>query len=371
MKVLEVNVDDLHMGGVYSLVKNIIINNKTNIKIDIGAIERFVDLQNIEMLKKYNCDVHYIGYKGNKWKKQFMCYSRLKKLLREQPYECVHIHADVANKLLVSGLAAKYAGTKKIILHSHAAGVDGNHRGLKILFHKICRRLLKSIGTDYVACSDMAGEWMFPNVKTEDIKIINNGINLEKFRYNPEKRIEIRKKLGLEKKIILGHIGRFAYQKNHEYLLQIMEKIKECDSDIRLLLIGEGPEEEKIRFLAHEKKLDDLILFYGISNDVDELLQAIDIFLLPSHFEGLPIVGVEAQAAGLPVLFSNHITREAKIIESAEFLGITENNIGEWIDRIKNYTNYERRDTYQKLKNCKFSIDDTIDDLLNLYKLKE
>ena len=150
-----------------------------------------------------------------------------------------------------------------------------------------------------------------------------------------------------------------------------MEKIKECDSDIRLLLIGEGPEEEKIRFLAHEKKLDDLILFYGISNDVDELLQAIDIFLLPSHFEGLPIVGVEAQAAGLPVLFSNHITREAKIIESAEFLGITENNIGEWIDRIKNYTNYERRDTYQKLKNCKFSIDDTIDDLLNLYKLKE
>lgn len=368
MRVLEVNVDDLHMGGVYSLVKNIIVNNKTNIKIDIGAIEKFVNIQNIKMLKRYNCDVYYIGFEGSKWKKQFICYSRLKRLLQNQRYDCVHIHADVSNKLLVSGLAAKHAGIKKIILHSHAAGVDGNHRGFKVLFHRVCRRLLKCIGTDYVACSDLAAKWMFPNIRIENIKIINNGIDLDKFRYDPEKRIDVRRKLGFEENIILGHVGRFAYQKNHEYLLQIMERVKKNNSNVKLLLIGEGPEEKRIRFLVHEKKLDNVVLFYGISDAVNDLFQAIDIFLLPSHFEGLPIVGVEAQAAGLPVLFSNHITRNAKIIKPVEFLDIAENNIGEWIDRIQEYMHYKRVDTYQELKSHMFSIDNTIDSFMDLYK---
>lgn len=368
INVLEVNVDDLCSGGVFSLVKNVIKNKDSSFHIDIAAIEEFEKKENVEMLSNYGCKVYYIGYKKNKIKKQFVAYKNLKKLIKERKYDCVHIHADVANKLLVSGLAAKNAGAKKVILHSHAAGVDGNHRFIKRIIHYFCRVFLKGIGTDFVACSDLAAEWMFPNMDKENIQIIKNGIDLKKFEYDPGKRSQIRAQLGLSSDIVLGHVGRFAYQKNHDYLIQIVEAIKTIDKSVRLLLIGEGPDESRIRTLVHEKELDDIVIFYGTSTAVNDLFQAMDIFLLPSHFEGLPIVGVEAQASGLPVLFSDQITREAKITEPVEFLKITQDGIQEWVNKVQMYSNYNRYDTYSELKKKGFSIQDTVNDFLKLYQ---
>lgn len=368
MKVLEVNVDDLHSGGVFSLIKNVIVNKGTDIKIDIGAIEQFVNIENIRMLDKYDCDVHYIGYDGSKWKKQIVCFKNLKKLLKSNNYDCVHIHADVANKLLVSAFAAKCVGLKKIIVHSHAAGVDGNHRVFKRYIHLMCRRLLAYVATDFVACSELAAEWMFPNIAKDHIVIINNGVDLDKFRFNPEIRIEERKRLGLQNSKIIGHVGRFAYQKNHEYLIKIMERLHEIDSSIKLLLVGEGPKEKEIHDLVKNKGLEDTIVFFGTSDSVNELFQAMDIFVLPSFFEGLPIVGVEAQAAGLPVIFSSLITSEAKITQNVQFLDIAEDNIDEWVRQILHEIGEKRYDTYQELKNRKFSIQDTIYSFLSLYK---
>lgn len=135
------------------------------------------------------------------------------KLIREQNYTCVHIHADVANKLMVSGMAARTAGVTKIILHSHAAGVDGNHRWLKAWIHRRCRRLLKWIGTDYVACSDIAAEWMFPNIAAKEITLIQNGIDLQKFRFSQTVREMVRKQLQISDELLIGHVGRFCYQK--------------------------------------------------------------------------------------------------------------------------------------------------------------
>lgn len=123
IKVLEVNVDDLHTGGVYSLVKNVIEHSSKEIQIDIGAIEKFVNQKNVEHFEALGSKVYYLGYEGSKWKKQIVCYKNLKKLLEEKKYDFVHIHADVANKLLVSALAAKRAGVKRVVVHSHAAGL--------------------------------------------------------------------------------------------------------------------------------------------------------------------------------------------------------------------------------------------------------
>lgn len=209
---------------------------------------------------------------------------------------------------------------------------------------------------------------MFPNIAKERIIIINNGVDLEKFRFNPEIRDKERKKLGLEKNKIIGHVGRFAYQKNHEYLIKIMERLHRIDPNIKLLLIGEGPEKKRIRDLVKSKGLEDTIIFYGTSNSVNDLFQAMDVFVLPSHFEGLPIVGVEAQASGLPVLFSNQITPEAKITQNVEFLGINEENIEEWVKQIMLAIEEKRVDSYQDLKKRKFSIQDTIFSFLSLYK---
>lgn len=367
-RVLEINVDDLHSGGVFSLVKNVIQHKKSDIKIDIAAIEKFENLNNIKKLSEYGSSVHYIGYSGNKWKKQVVCYCNLKSLIKEKRYDCVHIHADVANKLLISGLAAKRVGVKKIILHSHAAGVDGNHRGLKLLFHQACRRFLKYIGTDFVACSDLAAQWMFPNISQDKICIINNGVDLDKFRYNIETREKVRNELGITDELLIGHVGRFAYQKNHKYLVEIMKQVKAKKLNARLLLVGEGPDEKKIKSLVTESNLEDSVIFYGTSSKVNELFQAMDVFVLPSHFEGLPIVGVEAQASGLPVIFSDQITKEAKLIELVRFLPITDDSVYSWVNQIIDLSEKARKDSYFELRKKHFSIYDTIDSFLKLYR---
>lgn len=366
-RILEVNVDDLHCGGVYSLVKNVVQNKQDSVVIDIASIEKFTNLENINNLNKYGTNVYYIGYSKNKLLKQIICFNNLKKLIIKNRYNCIHIHSDVANKLLVFGIAAKVCGIKKIILHSHAAGVDGNYRKMKWIIHHICNRFLKYVGTELVACSDLAAKWMFPNVNQESIKIINNGIELEKFRFDEQIRKKIRKEMGLENKYIVGHVGRFAYQKNHKYLIRIFYEVVKKNKNAILLLIGEGPLESEIRNYVDDLNINENVIFYGTSNRVNDLFQAMDIFVLPSHFEGLPVVGVEAQASGLPVLLSNQITKETKLIETVNFLPINECNIVSWVDSILKYRDISREDTYLELKKKGFSIKDTINTLLKLY----
>ncbi len=368
VKVLEVNVDDLHSGGVFSFVKNLITCKQADIDMDIAAIEKFQNKVNVDFLEADGCKVYYVGYEGSKWKKQLICYKNLKKLLGDGDYTVVHIHADTANKLLVSGLAAKKAGINQIILHSHSSGIDGNHRGLKNLIHKICKIFLKDIGTKFVACSDVAAKWMFSDVK--ELTIINNGIDLEKFRFNPEDRTVMRQKMGITDEILIGHVGRFAYQKNHEYILQIIRALVDGGNKIKLLLIGEGPRENEIRELAKKLHIQNQIIFYGISDEVNKMLQAMDVFILPSHFEGLPIVGVEAQAAGLPVIYSNKITAEAKLRENVEYIPINEESIALWVAEILSLSEKanNRESAIGELKERGFDIWDTASIVSNLYK---
>lgn len=367
VRVLEVNVDDIGMGGVFSLVRNVIRHNQGNIHIDIATLETFENYSNIEELEGYGCKVHYVGYKNSKILKQFFCFKRLKRIVRDHGYTCVHIHADVANKLFVSGLACKLAGVKKILLHSHASGVDGNHRIAKKIFHYTCRRFLRYIGTDFLTCSDLAAKWMYPNIDTDSIIHVNNGIDLLKFRYNEESRNQMRSELGLEGKYVIGHVGRFAYQKNHNYLIRVFKHVKKTEENAVLLLVGDGVLKDEIKAQIADWGLTDDVIFYGVSNHVEELFQCMDIFVLPSHFEGLPIVGVEAQASGLPVLFSDKITKTAQVIDDVRFLPIEEDDVSKWVNLIIDYKDKKRYDTYQQLKDRGFDTSDTVLLLSQLY----
>lgn len=367
-KVLEVNVDDMGFGGVFALVKNVIEHKPAGLQIDIACLERFVKEENVRYLNELGTQVHFVGYEGNKLVKQVVCLRNLKKLIQAEKYDCVHIHGDVANKLMISGLAAKWAGTKKIILHSHAAGVDGNHRELKKLFHNCCKGFLKHIATEFLSCSDLATAWMFPNVDRSRVVMVNNGVDLEKFRFHPQTRAVVRAELGLKDEFLVGHVGRFAYQKNHEYLLDVFEAVHKKIADAKLLLVGQGPLEGDIRRKVAEKGLQSSVIFYGVSHSVQELFQAMDVFVLPSHFEGLPIVGVEAQAAGLPVVFSEEITREAKLTQNVTYLPIGQEAVSAWSEKLEQVAALERKDTYEQLKRQGFSIQDTVNTLLSLYK---
>lgn len=366
-QVLEVNVDDLGLGGVYALVKNVIKNRPDTLGIDIACIERFANPENIQYVNSLGASVHYVGYEGNKIVKQFVCINNLRRLIRDGGYDCVHIHSDVAYKLLVYGLAARLAGVQKRILHSHAAGVDGSHRRMKELFHKCSRRFLKYLATDYLSCSDLATQWMFPNVDSAQVQRVNNGVDLDKFRFDPVKRVRIRQALELKDEFLIGHVGRFAYQKNHDYLIDLFAAVRTQIPNAKLLLVGEGDLKQEVRQKVARLGLSGSVIFYGISYDVQELFQAMDVCILPSHFEGLPIVGVEAQAAGLPVIFSDQITKEAQLIDEVSYLPITPEAIPVWCRKLIQVSGLERRDTYQELTEKGFRIQDTVNQLLSLY----
>lgn len=373
-KVLEVNVDDQGRSGVYSLIVNVIKNKPKDVDIDIAAFENFENTADLNELAQYGTNVKYVGYSGNKLIKQYKIYKNLLRYLKQNKYDCVHIHSDVANKLYIAGKAAKKAGISKIIFHSHASEVDGNYRKIKRQLHKLTRRKLKDIGTRFVACSDVAAKWMYPNINSQDITIINNGIDLDKFRFNSKVRQQVRKKLKLNDNLIIGHIGRFSYQKNHQYIIEIFSKLVLHEPKARLLLVGEGPNREVIENLVKEKNLENNVIFYGLSNHVEKLLQAMDVFILPSHFEGLPIVGVEAQTAGVPVIFSDQISKESKLTNNVTFLPIKANNISQWVTTIEKYKDYSiniRLNAYKMVKNKKFDIDSTIQEFVSLYKNKD
>ena len=366
-KILEVNVDDMGFGGVYSLVRNVIMKKTAGVTMDIACIEPFEQQAHIDELAEYGCAVHYVGFAGNKIKKQFVIIRNLRSLIREGGYEAVHIHGDVAYKLLVCSIAARLAGCRKIILHSHASGTDGNHRDLKRKLHIVSCRFLKWTGTDFVSCSDLAAAWMFPNVEAKNISIIHNGVDLDRFRFDPDARARMRSEWNLEDAYVLGHVGRFEYQKNHTYLLDLFAALHARLPEARLFLVGEGSLQEEMRRKAKSLGIDESVVFAGLSNKVPELLSGMDVFVLPSHFEGLPIVGVEAQAAGLPALFADTITREAELTGNVAFLGIGEEDIGAWVERLIALRDLPRNDPYETLKAQHFSLDDTVQEFLALY----
>ena len=370
--ILEVNVDDNGCGGVFSLVRSVILNKPEGYHMDIACIMPFSDEKNVKELNDAGCQIYFIGIEGQHHVSMADLEKNLYALLMKHSYEYVHIHSDRAYRMAAFGRAAKRAGVPHIIFHSHATDVDGNYRTVKKLLHLRYRGQLKTLGTRFVACSRLAAEWMYPGIPENQVTIVNNGIDLEKFRFNPGVREEERNRLGLSDALVVGTVGRFSYQKNQEYMIDIMSDLVKKKPEAKLLLVGSHEGTEDIWNMVKEKTaaagLSDHVIFYGTSPHVERLMQAMDVLILPSHFEGLPVVGVEAQAAGLPCIFSDRITRETKLTDDAEFIGIGPKDVGKWADEICRMAKLPRKDMSEKLKEEKFDLSDTIEAFLNLYK---
>lgn len=251
---------------------------------------------------------------------------------------------------------AKWFHIPMRIIHSHNAGFE-NQMGLgRRLLVRFNRMLMKRSATDYFACSKQAGRWMFGLQQT--YHVIHNAIDVEEVRYKSEVRQKKRNELGLGNKFILGHIGRFSYQKNHEFLIDIFAKVYERDNSAALLLVGGAVGDD--RFLQKAKQqvkklgLEQAVFFLGERDDVPELLQAMDCFLLPSRFEGLGLVGIESQAAGLPTFISDTITQEIKITDSAYFLPLDQPEL--WAEAILKHKKDSRKDTQKEVRKSGYDI---------------
>lgn len=248
------------------------------------------------------------------------------------------------------------------IAHSHSSFTFGLHNKLlhylnRIFIHKIC--------THYLACSDVAGEWFFGK---HPFEIVKNGIDVEDFRFSETVRDEEREKLNLTPdNLVIGHVGRFSSEKNHEYLIDIFNEVRQINDKSILLLAGSGDLLEKTKKKVEHLGLSSFVQFLGQRHDVNKLMQAMDCFVMPSTFEGLPFVLVEAQCAGLPCYVSDKISHDSALLSTTKFLPLTA-HAKEWAKEICSQIRTENRHHgANEITRQGYSIYDITNKLQNIY----
>ena len=290
----------------------------------------------------------------------------IKKLLKEKKYKIVHAHITTMS---VFPLFAAFCAKVPIRI-AHAHSVTNKKERKKNLMKQILRPFSKLFATDYFCCSAYAGRWLFGH-STYDagrVYLLNNAISVEKFLYNEELRKKMRKQLNIKEDcFVVGHIGRFVSTKNHHLLLQIFKEIYEKNKNSLLLLVGQGPLMEDVKKQVNQVGLTDVVYFLGQRKDVASLYQVFDVFLLPSLYEGLPVVGVEAQTSGLLCFFSDEMTREAKILSSTKFFSLSTSPKELASEILKKYRTYERKSCEQDIINNHYNIKTEANLLLEKY----
>ena len=273
---------------------------------------------------------------------------------KSNEYIAVHLHEAYLNSLILP-VAKKY-DIKHRIIHNHATKYSD--KKINSIRNKILCIPIKKTANHFMACSEAAGIFLFGKneIEKNNIYILNNAIEINKFKFCKSIREKIRRELLLEDKLVVGHVGRFNEPKNHVYLIEVFSEVYKKNKNALLILIGEGPLSRKVRSLVKELNLTSKVLFLGLRTDVNELMQAMDIFVLPSLYEGLPVVAVEAQASGLPCIISNSITDEIKITDLVTFKSLNQSP-SEWADDILNINNkHSRYDTSRKIIDAGYDI---------------
>ena len=350
-------------GGVEAVTINYYRNiDKNKVQLDFICDE---DSTNIpyEEIEKMGGKVIIIP----SYSKPFKYHKALKRVLKEGNYKI--IHSNINTLSVFSLFAAKCAGVPVRIAHSHST--TNKKEKKKNLMKQVLRPFSKVFATDYMCCSELAGRWLFGNKEYDkgNVYLLNNAIDLDKFKYNESLRKKKRKELGIkDNNLVIGHIGRFVAQKNHDFLIDIFNEIHKKNNNSILLLAGQGPLMEDIKNKVKELNLEDSVKFLGQRNDANELYQAFDVFLLPSLYEGLPVVGVEAQAAGLLCYLSDDMTKETKVLDITKFMSLN-NTPEEWADNIlDDVKKYKRIDTSKEMTAKNFNIKEEAKKLEKYYE---
>ena len=294
----------------------------------------------------------------------------LQKYFVKEQYDIVHVNL---NTLSVFALyAAKKAGIPVRINHNHST--ESRTEIKRNVLKNMLRPYAKLFATDYMACSRFAGAWLFgkKDMQNGKVTILNNAIELEKYAYHEDARNQVRSELGLENSIIVGHVGRFSHQKNHKKLLKIFNEICKKEEKAVLLLVGRGELEKEVRAMVNSMGLESKVIFLGVRNDVAKLYQAMDVFVLPSYYEGLPVVAIEAQASGTPCVLSDAMTKETKVLSNTVFMSLEETD-EKWADKILAKVNQPKGYTIEEMRKAGFDIKTEALKLMKYYeeKLKE
>lgn len=305
----------------------------------------------------------------NTLKKQMRLYQELRRYYEFEKPDIVHINSGGLSFHLISGKAARTAGISHIILHSHnfVPGENSAKRTIK----RILKKSIPKLGNTYLACSTGAAKWIFPEKLVDRglVEIIPNGIDTRKFAYDKNKRNSFRTELGLDKELVIGNIGRFQPQKNHRFVIRILKEVVKILPDAKLLLAGKGELQSEIEQYVDSLKLRENIIFLGERKDMECLLSAIDIFILPSLHEGLPIAAIEAQAAGAVVILANTISTETNVTGKALYLPIQDNQDEKlWAKKICESYEYDRCVYAKEVANAGYDIENYCNRMEHIYR---
>ncbi|EOO15538.1 glycosyltransferase family 1 protein [Bacillus cereus] len=326
LRVLHVVVN-MNRGGAETLIMNLYRNiDRSKVQFDfLTCKEGVFD----EEIVKLGGGIHRIPYVTDVGHRGYI--KALNTFFSSHPqYKIVHSHMDKMSGFVLR--SAKKAGIPVRIAHSHSTSSEGGT--IAKVYKWYAGAFIIPCATHFLACSIAAAQWLFPD-RASTTEIFKNGIECAKFVFSSEIREQVRKELKLhEDAFVIGHVGRFAYPKNHTFLIDIFAQLIESRPKSILLLVGDGPLRVEMEKKAEKLNLTNRVKFLGIRSDINRLLQAFDIFVFPSIYEGLPVTLIEAQGAGLPCVISDNITQDVDLgldlVEQCSLL-----DVREWIGKLQ------------------------------------
>lgn len=351
IRVLHV-LGGMNRGGAETMVMNL-YRNIDHTKIQFDFVVHTKDKCD------YNDEIKSLGgriysippYTGNNhlhykeaWNKFFKEHSE---------YRIIHGHVRSTAAIYLK-IARKY--NLITIAHSHNTS---SGEGFTAIVKNILQYKIKYTADYFFACSEVAGKWLFGKkaCNRENYFIINNAIETKDFIYNDNKRLDNRKKMRINDKFVIGHVGRFHIQKNHEFLIDVFKLIHDKNSNAVLILVGDGKNRQSIEKKVNYLRLNDSVIFTGVRPDIPALLQTMDVFVFPSLHEGLPVTLVEAQASGLPCIISDRITDEVKVTDLVKCLSLSK-SAEYWSEEVLKYSqNFERTNTYTEIVESGYDIE--------------
>lgn len=355
-RVLQV-VTHMNRGGLETMLMNYYRNiDRNEVQFDF-LTHRPEDGDYGNEIKQLGGKIYHLP-RLNPWSPAY--HKALSNFFDEHPeYKVIHVHQDCMSGIILK--EAKLHGIPVRIAHSHSSNQDKNIKYPIKLFYK---RKIIEYATQLSSCGQQAGIWMFGGAP---FQILNNAIDAQKYAYNNEVRTQIRRHFNIKNdELLVGHVGRFSKPKNHEFLIDIFQKVQE-KNPAKLLLVGNGTLYGKIQDKVSRLGLNDKVIFAGLRSDIPDLLQAMDVFLFPSLYEGLPMVLVEAQAAGLPCVISDSIPNDCDLTKLIKRISLkTESD--EWANLLLDFQKrIIRYNTYQDIVSAGFDISENAKKLQAFY----
>lgn len=359
MKRLLCILDSLDTGGAETFMMKIYRRmNKEQYQMDfVVCKDGFYD----DEVRKMGGRIFVIPLRTKHFLKSFLM---LRQIVKKNHYKSV-LKLGTSPIVAFDLLAVKLGGAEKICLRSCNAPKNISKKQKILDF--LLRPLMNRLANVKLAPSDLAGRYTFGDKLYErgEVVLLKNALDLEKYKYSESEREKIRQELWLGDSFVVGHIGRFVPQKNHNFLIKVFCELKKTNENSKLVLVGTGPLESDIKKSCDELKIREDVVFAGVRDDIPSLLSAFDVFLLPSLYEGMPNTVIEAQASGLLCIISDAVTKQADVTGGVKYISLSKNP-KDWAEVVLEVKDSPRMENSDKMRDNGYSIEDSVQKFVDL-----